>query len=489
MPPFRLLILGDGNFSFSLALCRILYPRSSDPAITPTNAHIAHTFLSLPFKSFPSANIEITTTSFDTREQLYNKYHDSREILVALEERYSDHVKILHGINAWELQKHFGVGAGFDAVEDFRLHRFLLSHFFNSVLSVLAPSGSVQVSLVQGQETRWDMIPLAARAGLNLRQIMSFDESYWPGYVVKRNKHGGSFKNMHTKKHVGTEMKSHVFSFWRKEARVMWEGLDQSIISRGDEVVEESDSVNITNGLQSLNISNTHFDQPNTTSIPTTASTRPAPSSISDTSSPTPSPLLKPKPTKQPSTKTRIPVPADLTCPHCQKVFTTPRGYRQHVHMVHTLQQFGPTWTPNRPKTLPCLIPSCPKHFASEPDRWQHRINKHTTVGEDELPISSSGGTEFLGRDTEGKEYDYYPCEVCGQAVVRREWGMELHLETLKPALGLDMRCPGCPGTFIEQRALFQHYKFCRLKRAAVGVGGGGVELGDRGVEVEVASG
>ena len=75
-----------------------------------------------------------------------------------------------------------------------------------------------------------------------------------------------------------------------------------------------------------------------------------------------------------------------------------------------------------------------------------------------------------MGRDKEGEEYDYYPCGVCGQAVVRREWGMELHLETLKPAVGLDMGCPlGCGGKFIEQRALFQHYKFCRVKRGVKG--------------------
>ena len=55
----------------------------------------------------------------------------------------------------------------------------------------------------------------AAKASLCTKSIHLFNENIFEGYVVKRNKHGGSFKNIHTKRHVRTEMKScfHTFGF------------------------------------------------------------------------------------------------------------------------------------------------------------------------------------------------------------------------------------------------------------------------------------
>lgn len=60
------------------------------------------------------------------------------------------------------------------------------------------------------------------------------------------------------------------------------------------------------------------------------------------------------------------------------------------------------------------------------------------------------------------QEYDFFPCGVCGQAVA--VGGMEMHLAQLKPVLGLKLECEMCESVFIEQRALLQHVKFCRLK-------------------------
>lgn len=74
---------------------------------------------------------------------------------------------VLHRINAMTLPAHFGSDPPFDVViwnhphlglEDFRLHRLLLAHFFSSATAVLVPeTGVVCVSVVNGQDTRWNL--------------------------------------------------------------------------------------------------------------------------------------------------------------------------------------------------------------------------------------------------------------------------------------------------------------------------------------------
>jgi hypothetical protein len=65
----------------------------------------------------------------------------------------------IHGVNGWEIASHFS-SRKFDlicwnhphlGVEDFRLHQFLMAHFFHSAKSALKETGEVCVSLVSGQ--------------------------------------------------------------------------------------------------------------------------------------------------------------------------------------------------------------------------------------------------------------------------------------------------------------------------------------------------
>eukprot|EP00382_Lankesteria_abbotti_P004051 CAMPEP_0113865154 /NCGR_PEP_ID=MMETSP0372-20130328/17916_1 /TAXON_ID=340204 /ORGANISM="Lankesteria abbotti" /LENGTH=131 /DNA_ID=CAMNT_0000848799 /DNA_START=6 /DNA_END=401 /DNA_ORIENTATION=- /assembly_acc=CAM_ASM_000359 len=81
-------------------------------------------------------------------------------------------------------------------IEDFRLHRFLMSHFFYScrrVLSGVVGDGVVGdgvfvvMSLVEGQFERWDVEAQAVRHGFELTSHVPFVHLSFPFYESRRN--------------------------------------------------------------------------------------------------------------------------------------------------------------------------------------------------------------------------------------------------------------------------------------------------------------
>ncbi|KAJ3261275.1 hypothetical protein HDU77_000903 [Chytriomyces hyalinus] len=562
------LMLGDGNFSFSLALARALFDDAAadfhhfngnycDPAITPAKTNEpqpnvsdhekARRYLRIP-DSVPTANIRILATSFDSRDQLLRKYLDFKDIERALH-RYPDNLCLHHQINAWELSALFTGGlarpeipatatywkrglrctnsVGFDTVawnhphlgtEDFRLHKFLMAHFFDSVSAVLNPqnaAASVIVSLVSGQETRWDLVNQAVRSNLVLSVADSpfvFTEDDWKGYVVKRNMHGKSFKNEATKKRMVDEMKSHGFRFVRPDASVqrriqqqqdlhvaadLHKAAIQEVVAQH---IAEAEVALAAKGLGALSLEEIAKEKKNKKLTSTDPATL-APNTGN---------------VQIPTTKLELnsfPLPNPLACPYCHKQFPIERAYKQHVLQIHILQQRGADWKPDAPRVFACRgwpdsnVDPCSKEFSSEDGRWQHEVIKHSQFEEGEsIPtfeakthaqlVGASLELDEAAKEKDGEDVlkgaqaavasiepflaitdeptddaDYYPCEICGQAVAKREWGMALHLETLKPIVGLDMRCPNSDfhpdgdKLFIERRALWQHYMFCRLKK------------------------
>ncbi|KAJ1566858.1 hypothetical protein HK405_008135 [Cladochytrium tenue] len=498
-------------------------------------------YLGLP-DGISTNRVALLCTSFDSYSQLLSKYPESKEILSAL--GHYPNVQVRHGINAWELSSHFrpagdqsrGRESGDDATrlpewrdgrrvdgsvgfntvawnhphlgtEDFRLHRFLMAHFFSSVAAVLqkdsarteaetpAAPASVVVSLVRGQEVRWDLVGQAQRSGLALADDGSpfaFDDDDWPGYVAKRNKHGKSFKNAATQRRHQSSMASRAFRFVRAEgaataaAGSALPGLeDLAAILAADDPPGGEPSMPVQPGRTKVSGPESKAAQDSTVPAASSGAFQAVPRSKKELRS--------------------LPIPADFSCPYCCKPLGSSRAYLQHVLQVHIYKQFGADWTPTRPRLLPCrgspLSPSeeasghtptsgCGKLFKSEGDRWQHEVARHSSVDEEAAAAAAAvaARTTLLALDGDGDgedsageapdylgvhsaDYEYVPCDVCGQSVPRKSWGLKVHLESLKPAVGLELECPnlaaGCAATFIEARAMFQHFRFCRLRHAA----------------------
>lgn len=79
-PTDKILLIGEGNFSFARAL--IIDPPSSLEHLVPAN---------------------VTATSYDSEGACFSKYPDAQAIVSAIKQRGAD---VLFGIDATKLQKH-----------------------------------------------------------------------------------------------------------------------------------------------------------------------------------------------------------------------------------------------------------------------------------------------------------------------------------------------------------------------------------------------
>lgn len=167
----KILLVGEGNFSFAAALAAKL----------------------------GTAN-DILATSFDRKEQLRVKYLDSEE--------YEDEVvgyggEVLHGIDATRLREHAGldmpydcvvfnfphVGAGIkDQLLNIRANQTMLSAFIRSALEALHNEGEVHITLKKGEPyDSWRLVKLGMEIpGVRLKNAFDFDPKLYPTYRHRR---------------------------------------------------------------------------------------------------------------------------------------------------------------------------------------------------------------------------------------------------------------------------------------------------------------
>mmetsp|Transcript_16383 Transcript_16383/g.45646 ORF Transcript_16383/g.45646 Transcript_16383/m.45646 type:complete len:320 (-) Transcript_16383:220-1179(-) len=183
----RILLVGEGNFSFARALVENLGVQGGS----------------------------ITATAYDTQEEAAEKYPDVLEITAELSEKGAE---VRWGVDACDLKKGVGIsknrlgraaiesgswrydvvvfnfphaGKGIkDQEHNIRANQQLLAAFFLSAVTVLTPDGEVHVTVKTGKPyDQWQVCSLAHRATagrLQLKSSCTFLASDFPGYAHRR---------------------------------------------------------------------------------------------------------------------------------------------------------------------------------------------------------------------------------------------------------------------------------------------------------------
>lgn len=494
---YKILLLGEGDFSFTRALCRIIF---SEDDIERRLKFVNYN-LGIDLFENDLNNLKITCSSFDCLKELNSKYSDTSTILkeIMKNNNEDERIEFMTGVNSCDLKASFGTEE-FDliiwnhphlGIENKNLHKFLITHLFHSANEVLAKNGAIIITLVSGQETRWELFSGVSRTGFVLMEKILFIENEWPGYVCRRNKTGESFKNTKTKlNHNNCEMQSYMYQFVRR--------------------AEMTDVNKKRHDRRCLNSEKCTPINDNVEKTPTSIK----PVSIELKKCNSPQYIKKLKAVEQ--------VPKDLICTYCSKRLNSTRAYTQHVRAVHELLKFGPSYSSDCERYLPCVFDHCKRLFRKVSDLDDHLKAKHygpiltinpkqqTTsdqpcqsrertcdkscdkscekscynsceescdkscdnpdksseqLSEQKCHVQQTSGDCLPKNNTSNTEnYNYIPCPICGQAVYNTPNGIKNHLDSLKPVPSMSIKCDICNKVFIEHRAQEQHFIFCSRK-------------------------
>lgn len=400
----QVLLLGEANFSFALALRSMLEPPTVPAAAEAAEVRreiyqqrltsVADYFGMSPQ---PDLQLNITATCYESHVELEEKYPETVGILSRL---WHFAVDIRYQVNAWDLTRTFGDGVLWDLIawnhphlgtEDFRLHQFLLAHFFASVAKHLRPKGRVVLTLLEGQEKRWELLKQASRHGFSLLcDPVQFVAASFPGYESKRNSTGRSFKNLHTQRVSSAPSRSWTYHL----------------------------------GMQGE--SKSSFSAPK-------------------------------------SAKGQDAEPTSLKCDACGKTFSCAQGLKTHHRQVHELKKYG-NWKPEAEMKVNCQ--QCGRPFRDSEALRQHTVAAHSdSRGHTSRARGARGPSLLPGQEAGG--YSYRNCQICGMSLPLG-MSMAAHLEALKPLVDLPYACV-CGRSFVEQRAMEQHKRFCKEYRERTG--------------------
>ncbi|CAI5723281.1 unnamed protein product [Peronospora destructor] len=411
----RILTVGDGNFSYSLALAKQHKSRDG------------------------TSNIQLTATSYDTYDELVTKYPESKRICAQLNKLGAT---VLHRVDATNIRESL-VAAGaelklrFDSVvfnhphcgeENIRRHQSLISHFYASALEVLEEEeeddhSGILLTLAEGQSERWQAVQRALGAGLTLyRQVDDVDNDDQFGVVYERKRHQNG-KSFHQVTLYGerTKQASTLFIFRRQK--------------------DDVDTISATGTAA--------FTMAGKKKMMTTTTSR--------------------------KRKTENELRLELACTQCEKSFKSAQGLKTHVHMVHELEASGAlmkvllckfcdrTFKKEDARRQHQLA----KHGNDpliKPDwfetrqtiSWRSDASAASSASVKDVP--SAATTTRTIATLEPKT-----CLICEHSFATVA-DFDAHWQKLQPRAAATRICSSCNREFDEERALRQHRNFCNQK-------------------------
>lgn len=171
-PEDRILLIGEGDFSFAKSI-------------------VEH-----------HGCCDVTATCYESKHDLFEKYHPQGEQHVQYLE--DEGQTVLYNVDATKLEAtkvlkkgglfdkilfnfpHVG-GKSTDVNRQVRFNQELLVKFFASAMPLLVPSGTMVVTLFEGEPyTLWNIRDLARHSGLEVQTSFRFQPGAYPGYSHAR---------------------------------------------------------------------------------------------------------------------------------------------------------------------------------------------------------------------------------------------------------------------------------------------------------------
>ncbi|XP_022139694.1 uncharacterized protein At4g26485-like [Momordica charantia] len=169
----KILLVGEGNFSFSVCLATAL-----------------------------GSGDNIVATSLDSKKTLLRKYGD--EIETTLEELEEEGCIVMHGVNVRTMSQHpllrnelfdrivFNFPhAGFTYSEiepkQIKLHQNLVRCFVRNAVEMVSENGEIHITHKTSHPfSEWEIVEIAEEEGLFLKEEAEFSKWDYPGYINKK---------------------------------------------------------------------------------------------------------------------------------------------------------------------------------------------------------------------------------------------------------------------------------------------------------------